>query len=83
MEIVVDSLSQAIEPAVKDMGASVEREPHRVVLTVDAIHKRALIEMVWASGGDVLSLTPMKSSLEEMFLKVVGQEVASDSNHRV
>jgi hypothetical protein len=29
--------------------------------------------MLWASGCDVVSLTPMKSSLEDTFLKLVAE----------
>jgi ABC-2 type transport system ATP-binding protein len=72
VEIVVDQLPAELETAVKDLGALVEREPNRVRLAVDAAHKRALAEMLWTGGCDVVSLTPMKSSLEEMFLKLVG-----------
>ena len=72
VEIVVDQLPESLELAVKEMGAGVTREGNRVHVSIDAAQKRALAEMLWASGCDVLSLTPMKSSLEEMFLKLVG-----------
>lgn len=72
VEIIADRLPADLEPALQERGAVVEREPDRVRIAVDAAHKRALAEMLWARGCDVLSLTPMKSSLEEMFLKLVG-----------
>jgi len=72
VEIIVDQLPEALEPAVKELGASVDREANRVRIAVDTAQKRALAEMLWAGGCDVVSLTPMKSSLEEMFLKLVG-----------
>jgi len=71
VEIIVDQLSEEMELAVKEQAASVEREAHRVRIAVDIAHKRALAEMLWAGGCDVISLTPMKSSLEETFLKLV------------
>jgi len=58
---------------VKERGAAVEREAHRVRILVDVAQKRALAEMLWAGGCDVISLTPMKTSLEETFLKLVAQ----------
>ncbi len=73
VEIVVDQLPEALELAVQQLGASVVREANRVSIAANAADKRALAEMLWAGGCDVLSLTPTKSSLEEMFLKVVGQ----------
>jgi ABC-2 type transport system ATP-binding protein len=72
VEVIVDQLPAHLEPAIQELGASVEREPNRVRLAIDAAHKRALAEMLWAAGCDVISLMPMKSSLEEMFLKLVG-----------
>jgi ABC-2 type transport system ATP-binding protein len=73
VEIVVDRLPEALEQAVKGLGASVEREAGRVRIAADTAQKRALAEMLWAADCDVLSLTPMKTSLEETFLKLVGE----------
>jgi ABC-2 type transport system ATP-binding protein len=72
VEIVVDQLPDGLEQTVKELGASVDREANRVRIAADAVKKRTLAEMLWAGGCDVLSLTPMKNSLEEMFLKLVG-----------
>jgi len=72
VEIDVDSLPEELEATVKERGASVDREANRVRIGVDAAQKRAVAEMLWAGGCDVISITPVKSSLEEMFLKVVG-----------
>jgi ABC-2 type transport system ATP-binding protein len=71
VEIIVDQLPEELESAVKEQGATVEREAHRVRISVDVALKRALAEMLWAGGCDVISLTPMKSSLEETFLKLI------------
>jgi ABC-2 type transport system ATP-binding protein len=72
VEIVVDQLPQGLEEVVRAQGALVDREPTRVRIAVDIAQKRPVAEMLWAGGCDVLSLVPMKSSLEEMFLKLVG-----------
>jgi ABC-2 type transport system ATP-binding protein len=72
VEIIVDQLPEDLEQAVKERGASVEHEPNRVRIAIETAQKRAMAEMLWTRGSDVISLTPMKSSLEEMFLKLVG-----------
>lgn len=72
VEIIVDQLPEDVEQAVRERGATVERDANQVRIATDAPQKRAMAEMLWARGCDVISLTPMKSSLEEMFLKVVG-----------
>jgi ABC-2 type transport system ATP-binding protein len=71
VEIIVHQLPEDLEQAVRAQGASVARDLNRVRIAVDTAQKRALAEMLWARGCDVISLTPMKSSLEEMFLKLV------------
>jgi ABC-2 type transport system ATP-binding protein len=71
VEITVDQMPEELELAVKERGATVEREANRVRIAVDVAQKRAMAEMLWAGGCDVLSLTPMKSSLEQTFLKLV------------
>lgn len=76
VEIVVDHLPQELEPAVNERGGTIAHEANRVRITADAGQKRALAEMLWAGGCDVISLSPMKSSLEEMFLKLVGERSA-------
>lgn len=72
VEISTDQLPVELETAVKELGATVERDAHRVRVVVDAAQKRAVAELLWNHGCDVISLAPLKSSLEEMFLKVVG-----------
>jgi ABC-2 type transport system ATP-binding protein len=73
VEIIIDQLPEELEQAVKEKGATVEREPYRVRIAVDVAHKRVLAEMLWAAGCDVVSLTPLKSSLEDTFLKLVAE----------
>jgi ABC-2 type transport system ATP-binding protein len=73
VEIIVDQLPENLELVVKDRGASIDREPHRVRIMADVSHKRALAEMLWAAGCDILSLTPLKTSLEATFLKLVAE----------
>src|SRR6267378_1863645 len=72
VEIIVNQLPEDLEQAVRAQGASVTRDLNRVRIAVDPAQKRELAEMLWARGCDVISLTPMKSTLEEMFLKLVG-----------
>jgi len=72
VEIIVDRLSEALERAVKLRGASVHREANRIRILGETAQKRALAEMLWTGGSDVLSIAPIKTSLEDIFLKLVG-----------
>jgi ABC-2 type transport system ATP-binding protein len=73
VEIIVDQLPGELEQSVKEQGATVEREANRVRIFVNVDHKRAIAEALWAAGCDVISLTPMKGSLEDTFLKLVAE----------
>ncbi len=78
IEIVVAALPPEMEKAVLERGAAVDRSPHAIKLMTDHAHKRELAELLWAGGCDVLSLNPVRSTLEEFFLKTVdGKESSS------
>lgn len=74
VEIVVNQLSEAMEAAVAGWGGAVERGALGVKITVDEIKKRETIEKLWLAGSDVISLAPLRSSLEELFLHLVGSD---------
>ncbi|HUO25282.1 MAG TPA: ABC transporter ATP-binding protein [Candidatus Aquilonibacter sp.] len=72
VEIIVDQLPESLAQAARELGATLEPEAGRVRLSIEASKKRVLAETLWAGGSDILSLTPLKSSLEDTFLKLVG-----------
>jgi ABC-2 type transport system ATP-binding protein len=45
-----------------------------VSFTVAAAAQRAAIERVWAAGGEIVSVTPMRRSLEQIFVELVSGE---------
>lgn len=71
VEIVADRITEEIEQAAAAGGAVVERGAHGVRIVLDAARKREMAEALWSAGCDVVSVNPVKSSLEEVFLKVV------------
>ena len=56
-------------------GAMTENGFVRFAVPTNA--QRAAIEKVWAAGGEVVRLNPMRRSLEEVFLEVTSGQVAS------
>jgi ABC-2 type transport system ATP-binding protein len=74
VEIVADRLPEDLEQAFTANGAAIHRELNQVRVAIDAAQKRAVAEALWAAGCDVISMAPAKSSLEELFLKLVGGE---------
>jgi ABC-2 type transport system ATP-binding protein len=72
VEIFVDQLSEEAERVAAERGAEIGRGPHGIRLLVEAGRKRELIETLWAAGCDVVRLNPVKDTLEEVFLNLVG-----------
>jgi ABC-2 type transport system ATP-binding protein len=48
-----------------------------VRFVVPAAEQKRLIEEIWSKGGEVVSLTPVKRSLEDVFLSLTSAEGAS------
>ena len=72
-EIVVDQISAELETTLVEKGAQILRETNRARILCDSVLKREVVEALWANGCDVVSLAPMKTSLEDTFLKLVGK----------
>jgi hypothetical protein len=53
-------------------GATMEALPRGVRILVGGDHQRESVERLWAAGFDVLSLRPVKGSLEELYMTLVG-----------
>ena len=72
VEVLADQLPAEMEPLLAEWGATVERGAHGVRITVAISHKRELVEKLWAAGCDVVSLVPVRSSLEDLYMKLIG-----------
>jgi ABC-2 type transport system ATP-binding protein len=70
VEIIADRVPEGFEASAGE-GCVVERGPHAVRITVDSARKRQTVEALWAAGCDVTALNPLRSTLEELFLKEV------------
>jgi len=72
VEVLADQLPAEMEPLLAEWGAAIERGPQGVRITVGISHKRELVEKLWAAGCDVVSLVPVRSSLEDLYMKLIG-----------
>lgn len=77
VEIVADHLPQEMEASVAEWNGTIERGTQGVRITVTTAHKRELAERLWAAGCDVISITPARSSLEEVYMKLVSESTVS------
>ncbi len=64
---------EALAAALSDQGASVERDGEEVLL-VREIEAERIGDLALASGIAIHELAPLRSSLEERFLEVTGEE---------
>ncbi len=67
----VDIVAQSIAPR---LFANSTAEGERIRFTVSKSQKREALERVWAAGGEVVSVTPVRRSLEELFLELTSHE---------
>jgi ABC-2 type transport system ATP-binding protein len=58
-------------PAGRIAGAE-ESADGRTLIKVTAIDQRRTIEQIWSSGGEVVSVSPHKRTLEDLFLELTG-----------
>jgi ABC-2 type transport system ATP-binding protein len=72
VEIVADQLPAELEPMLGEWGATIDRGAHGVRITLAATRKRELAEKLWGAGCDVGSMVPVRSSLEDLYMKLVG-----------
>lgn len=72
VEIVVDRLPEEAERIAAGIGAEISRGEHGIRLLVETGRKRETVEALWAAGCDVVRLNPIKASLEDAFLHLVG-----------
>ena len=70
VEILADRVPEELaQTALR--GAILEPSPHGVRVLVDSARKRETVEALWTAGCDVIAMTPVRSTLEELFLKEV------------
>ena len=72
VEMVVDQLPAEMEPVLAEWGATIERRAQGVRITMPVARKRELAEKLWDAGCDVVSMVPVRSSLEDLYMKLVG-----------
>ena len=53
-----------------------ESAAEEVVQAIRKVIQRAAVERVWVAGGEIVSLNPVRKSLEELFLEVTSEATA-------
>ena len=74
VEICLTGLPPEMEQRIVESGGAVTRNEHDLIVIVSVAQKREVAESVWAAGYDVVSLSPLRNSLEDLYMKTVGTE---------
>ena len=70
--LVATGVDDALVAAFRETGASIERvNGHFDLTTRDLDHVNALVDRLRAAGGRLQELTPVRSSLEDVFVDLV------------
>ena len=72
VEVLADRLPAEMGPTLQEWGATIEQTPQGVRISVPIVRKRELAELLWTNGCDVISLQPLRSSLEDLYMQLVG-----------
>ena len=77
VEIYATQLAEELEAVLREWGAVIERGAQGVRIVIGSERKREVAERLWLSGSDVLRLNPVKGSLEDLYMKLVGKGEAA------
>ncbi|MGZ8867197.1 MAG: ATP-binding cassette domain-containing protein [Thermoanaerobaculia bacterium] len=71
-KMVATSMDDSLLAAFRESGAGVERENGHVILSVEGVqHLNALVDKLRAGGGMLSELSPVRSTLEDVFVDLV------------
>ena len=71
VEILADRVPRELAQSTLQY-ATIETTPQGARVLVEAARKRETVEALWAAGCDVVRMNPVKDSLEDTFLHLVG-----------
>ena len=77
VEIIANTLPEDLEAVLREWGATIERNANDVRIVTAGGRKREVVERLWLAGSDVQRLNPVKSSLEDLYMKLVGKSEAA------
>ena len=73
IELVVEDVSEAVLAGIRDLAATVMRRGNQVLIKLDGEERvNSLLDLILKQKGRVVSLTPHKRSLEDLFLTESG-----------
>jgi ABC-2 type transport system ATP-binding protein len=77
VEIIANTLPEDLAAVLREWGATIERNANDVRIVAASGRKREIVERLWLAGCDVWRLNPVKGSLEDLYMKLVGKSEAA------
>lgn len=71
IEIEAEGLPEEANPQFAERGVTIEPTARGFRILAEASRKREIVESIWSAGGDVISLNPVRGTLEQVFLDAV------------
>ena len=80
-KMVATPIDESLVATFRETGAGVERVNGHMVLSVDDVqHLNALVDRLRARGGVLTELTPVRSTLEDVFVDLIRADQAAGSS---
>jgi ABC-2 type transport system ATP-binding protein len=74
VEILASAISEELSARIVEWGGVITKQDHGVAVVVPVQRKRELAESLWQSGEDVIHIVPLRGSLEDLYMRTVGNE---------
>jgi ABC-2 type transport system ATP-binding protein len=74
VEILATSVAEELAARIVEWGGAITKHDSGVTIVVAVERKRELTELLWQSGQDVIHILPLRSSLEDLYMRTVGSE---------
>jgi ABC-2 type transport system ATP-binding protein len=74
VEILATSVPEELAARISEWGGAITKHDSAVTIVVPLERKRELAELLWQSGQDVIHILPLRSSLEDLYMRTVGSE---------
>jgi ABC-2 type transport system ATP-binding protein len=74
VEILASALTEELAARIVEWGGVTSEHDHGVTVVVPVDKKRELAELLWQSGEDVIHILPIRGSLEDLYMRTVGNE---------
>jgi len=74
VELLATGVTPELEQRIRDAGGRLAPGDAGVLITLNVAQKREIAEGLWTAGFDVIHMMPLRESLEELYMKTVGNE---------